>query len=195
MLRYDNYRDNRKWSDQYLPSVIKLCGYLFAERIFTISTPDEDMMRCSDLTWLKASDLELPSIAVRIRRPRFWEKYPFDFTLRARLSNGFKTEFEKIVVDGYGDILIYAHADSSVNRKLAHYWIIDLNLFRHYVNDGNIPKPKEIGNGDGTYFYPFDVRHMPSGVVMCGSDMDAAEYDIPVMTRPINFFKPCSMSL
>lgn len=185
-----DYTEDRSWSDQYLLAGIKLCGYLFAEKSFSVSPPDEDIKRCSDLTWIRTIEQDGKRIGMRIRKPDVWAKYPYDFTLRSKRTSGVKTEFEKIVTDGYGDILVYAHADENIPGKLAHHWIVDLAAFRMHFQSGQIKTPREKNNGDGTYFFPFDVRRMPTGVILFGSDAHLCHDKIATTPRPQQLFKP-----
>lgn len=186
----DDYVQDRKESDVYIPSAVSLLAYLFSKELFTESTPDDDMKKASDLTWLRSSDVGGKHIALRVRKADVWgmRDYRYDFTLRARRGNGVETEFSKIVVKGYGDYLLYAHADPGKPRRLAHHWLVNLERFRFFYYQGMIKPPKEISNGDGTYFYPFDVRKMPQGVVMYGSDAELCGDKITPTPKPRNLF-------
>lgn len=188
----DDYESDRKESDIYIPAATFLLGYLFAGKSFYVSSPDDDMKKASDLTWLKSSDTGGKSIALRVRKPDVWNtrQYKYDFTIRARRANGTRTEFAKIVEDGYGDYLLYAHACPVNQIKLAHHWLVDLDAFRRLFRNGSILLPKEVSNGDGTFFYPFDVRKMPDGVVMFGSDAELCGEKITPTPKPRNLFTP-----
>lgn len=168
----NDYESDRRDSDAYIPAACGLLAYLFSGELFIVSTPDEDMKKASDLKWLRSTDVGGKNIALRVRWPDVWDKYKYDFTIRARRKNGARTEFSKIVEDGHGDYLLYAHACPVNPRKLAHHWLINLQKFRECFCNGLIALPGERSNGDGTYFYPFDVRKMPNRVVMFGSDAD-----------------------
>ena len=150
------YDRNRAWSDRFLPHVKEIIGPHLLE-----VTPDQiDQQQAADLMVLTARDLR---IAVRVRRPGFAERYPYQFTIRAKLDSGAKTELSKIV-DGWGDWMLYGHSDAS-EQRLSAWWLLDLHAFRaalirHSTNGlkiscGNKP------NGDGTHFKWFDVRSFP----------------------------------
>lgn len=183
-----SYEFDRRDSDAYIPAACGLLAYLFSSELFVISSPDEDMKKASDLKWLRSTEVGGKTIAFRVRWPDVWENYKYDFTIRARRSNGTRTEFAKIVDDGCGDYLLYAHACPVQPRRLAHHWLIDLQAFRDAYLNGLIALPRERSNGDGTYFYPFDVRKMTHGVVMFGSDAELCGEKIAKTPKASDFF-------
>jgi hypothetical protein len=150
------YDSNRAWSDRFLPHVKEIIGPHLLE-----VTPDHiDQQQAADLMVLTARDLR---IAVRVRRPGYAEKYPYQFTIRAKLDSGAKTELSKIV-DGWGDWMLYGHSDLC-QRRLSAWFLIDLHAFRAGLIRQATNKFKiESGdkpNGDGTHFKWFDVRSFP----------------------------------
>jgi hypothetical protein len=152
-----SYTKNREWSDRFLPHVCRIIG----PHLLKI-TPDEiDQKQAADLMVLTARDLR---IAVRVRRPGFAERYPFEFTIRAKLDSGAKTELSKIV-DGWGDWMLYGHADEAQDLLCA-WWLIDLHSFRaaliRQATNGIKIKSGNMPNGDGTHFKWFDIRSFPS---------------------------------
>jgi len=170
------YEIQRKWSDQYVPAAQALLGYVFSKETFAVASFERDVKEATDLVWLESAKGNGKSLAFRIRKPEFWEKYPYDFTFRYRLKNGsLETEFKKIIEYGCGDYFLYAHADPSQPGRIAHHWIIDLNQFRFFYKHGIIKMTSEKPNGDGTWFLAFDVRNMPDGVVYCGSDAELCQ--------------------
>lgn len=148
------YDVNRTWSDQYLPQVKSI----ISEHLISVAPDALDQKQATDLLTLDAKDRR---IAVRVRRPGYGERYPYDFTLRSGLPSGAKTELAKIV-EGYGDWLMYAHADA--HGGLAGWWLIDLRAFRAALirrGQHGICMGEHV-NHDGTRFCWFDVRSFPS---------------------------------
>lgn len=88
------YLDNRLWSDQFLPEIQAIVG----QQLLQPSPELEDQTQATDLMMLDARDMR---IAARVRRPGYAKRYPYQFTLRAKLPSGEPTELGKIV-EGYG---------------------------------------------------------------------------------------------
>lgn len=94
-----NWRDDKKWSDIFLPEIKRILGeYLIGEPPI-----EEDMERNTDLVVLK---LETVRVGCRIRRAEYYDKYSDDFTIRYTRPNGTKTELTKII-EGWGDYFFY----------------------------------------------------------------------------------------
>lgn len=103
------YESDRRWSDKFIPAIKQIVG----PRLLSV-TPDEiDCKQAADLMVFTARDMK---IAARVRRPGFADKYPYEFTIRARRDSGAETELSKIV-NGWGDWLFYGHADAEDERK------------------------------------------------------------------------------
>lgn len=159
------YDKNRAWSDKFLPHVKQIVGPHLLE-----VTPDHiDQQQAADLMVLTARDLR---IAVRVRRPGFADRYPYEFTIRAKLESGAKTELSKIV-DGWGDWMLYGHSDTT-EQRLCAWWLLDLHAFRAALIRQSTNSFKILcgdkANGDGTYFKWFDVRSFPNSpqlVIAC----------------------------
>jgi len=151
------YIKNRQWSDCMIPQIKSIVGPLLLEP----APFERDAKEATDLIVLKAKDMR---IAARVRRPGYAERYPFQFTIRAHLGSGVKTEFAKIA-EGWGDWLFYGHADGA--DKIGLWWLIDLSAFRYALIMGGRDGMKDVSwqdcrNGDGTGFYAFDVRDFPA---------------------------------
>ena len=150
------YATNRRWSDQYLPQIKQI----IAEHLLTEAPDPLDWQGATDLLNM---DVKLRHIAVRVRRPGYADRYPFDFTIRSRLPSGSETELSKIV-NGHGDWMFYAHADGL--GGLARWWLIDLKAFRaaliRQATNGQRLRCGDRHNPDGTSFKWFDVRSFPS---------------------------------
>ena len=157
-----SYRDDRAWSDKYLPQVRNIIG----PKLLVTAPMEEDTKQSTDLLVLTARDMR---IGVRIRRPGFAERYPSQFTLRSSRDSGAETELSKIV-NGWGDWFFYGHA-SEGDVSLARWMLVDLDSFRaHLIRNKNPELTRSKGeisvgkmsNGDGTHFAWFDARTFPS---------------------------------
>lgn len=160
-----SYADNRAWSDQFIPEIARIVGpHLLVPAPFEM-----DAKQATDLIVLKARDM---TIAARVRRRGYLERYPYEFTIRSRLDSGTKTELSKIV-DGWADWMFYAHAGEQ-HGKLAAWFLIDLSAFRAaLIRDGVRRNPKitweEKPNGDGTHFVAFDLRIFEPSILVASS--------------------------
>lgn len=154
-----SYDFDRRWSDAFIPAIKKIVGPLLLEE----STFDVDTKQAADLVVLNARD---KMIAARIRRPGYAERYPFEFTIRAKRDSGAKTELEKIV-DGFGDWMLYGHA-SSTGADLCRWMVIDLDGLRAALIRKKAAWKKQ-SNGDGTHFVAFDVRSLPEYCLVASS--------------------------
>jgi hypothetical protein len=161
-----SYAKNRAWSDQFIPAIKAVVGpHLLVEASFEVDT-----QQAADLVVMRADNV---TIACRVRRPGYALDFPWDFTIRAKLDNGHKTEFSKII-DGWGDWMFYGHAGSEAS--LSRWFIVDLHKFRaelirdQYRSEPVLPDPRRpIPNGDGTYFLAYDVRCFRTGIVIASS--------------------------
>ena len=149
-----DYQRNRQWSDKFIRHFRMVAGYC----ITAVSSVEEDCQHNTDLIVLIARNVR---IACRVRRHKYFDMYPNEFTIRCRLGSGTRTELDKIR-DGWGDYLVYAFADEA-ERNFCAYRVIDLARFREALPGLTW---KETPNGDGTFFAAFDARNMPSGVVV-----------------------------
>ncbi|SDY75967.1 hypothetical protein [Citreimonas salinaria] len=151
-----DYATNRRWSDQYLPRVKQI----IAEHLLTEAPDPLDWHEATDLVTM---DVNLRHVAVRVRRPGYAQRYPFDFTVRSSLPSGAETELSKIV-NGHGDWMFYGHASAS-GDGIDAWWLIDLRAFRAALirrgMAGNGIRCGNRRNADGTCFTWFDVRSFP----------------------------------
>jgi hypothetical protein len=156
------YRENRDWSDAYIPEICKIVG----PRLLVTASFEVDTKQATDLILLKARDMR---IAARVRRPGYAARYPFEFTVRSRHDSGAKTEFAKML-EGFGDWMFYGHAHPQNAGEINRWMLIDLAKWREFLSRTNysggwapfaIPK----SNGDGTHFIAFDIRKMPEVVI------------------------------
>lgn len=156
------YKDDRRWSDRFIPTVKKLVAPFFC-----VETPFEvDAKEAADLFFL---DIRPKKIACRVRRAGFQDRYPYEFTVRSARDSGATTELEKII-DGEADFMFYGHAVNSHDSTIGNWFLIDLNQFRaalirHARTGGvNLSKSKK-SNGDGTHFVAYDLRSFPEKII------------------------------
>jgi len=153
------YDLDRRWSDAFIPAIKKIVGPLLLEE----SSFEVDTKQAADLVILNARD---KTIAARIRRNGYADRYPYEFTIRAKRDSGAKTELEKIV-DGFGDWMFYGHAND--NRVDIDRWmVIDLSGLRAALIRNKAPYQKQ-SNGDGTHFIAFDIRALPEYCLISAS--------------------------
>lgn len=166
-----SYADDRCWSDNYVGIISRLIGpYLL------VPAPIElDTKQATDLIVLRARDM---TIACRVRRFGYAEKYPYDITIRSKRDSGAKTELEKIV-EGWADWMFYGHATQDP-LSIYPWYLLDLHMWRReFIREGlrsALDKPtryrrviQKQSNGDGTHFVAFDIRRFPAEVIVAAS--------------------------
>ena len=107
------------------------------------------------------------TIACRVRRPGYAERYPNEFTVRSKLDNGHKTELAKLI-EGWGDWMFYGHAKDT---GVGSWMLIDLHLWRRALlvagfKEGWSRLAERRSNGDGTHFVAFDINKMPFDILV-----------------------------
>lgn len=158
------YASDRSWADGYIPALRTIVGPLLLEE----APLDHDTQQATDLIVFTARDMR---IGCRVRRPGYAERYPWQFTLRSTRENGVTTEISKII-DGWGDWLVYAHAADDALPIISRWFVLDLAVFRANLIRHDILRPRrtrEIANGDGTRFIPYDVREFSPRFVIAAS--------------------------
>ena len=104
-----SYQSDRSWSDQFLPQVRAIVGpHLLVPAPFEL-----DAKEATDLMVLRARDM---TIAVRLRRPGYADKYRYQFTIRSKRDSGSKTEMAKLL-EGWGDMFPQAMLKEIAERK------------------------------------------------------------------------------
>ncbi len=154
-----SYGSDRRWSDAFIPAIKHIVGPLLLEE----SSLEVDTQQAADLVILNARDKK---IAARVRRHGYANSYGYEFTIRSKRDSGAKTELEKIV-DGFGDWLFYGHADEN-GMDISRWMVVDLAYWRAALIRRKAPYKKQ-SNGDGTHFVAFDVRELPSDVLIASS--------------------------
>lgn len=170
-----SYRDDRVWSDRYLAIIRALVG----PHLLVPAPLELDNQQATDLIVLRARDM---TIAARVRRFGYAERFPWDITLRAKRDSGARTELEKIV-EGWADWMFYGHSSEDAGA-ISRWYLLDLHVWRReFIREGlrsALDKPAKYrrviqpqSNGDGTHFVAFDVRRFPVALVI------ASSHDIP----------------
>lgn len=150
-----NYRDDRTWSDRFIPAIKRIVGPFVLE----ISSVEADQEEASDLTIIKAEGI---SIACRVRRPGYAVRYGSQITFRYARPSGAKTEWEKIIFGGFADWMFYGHSNASED-DLELWWLVNLDALRWHVRNPARSIKRGFGvNPDGTRFAWIDLSTIPS---------------------------------
>ena len=166
-----SYQEDRRWSDQFIPEIKRLVG----PHLLGVSSFEQDTREAADLVVLRAN---LVTIACRVRRPGFADRYGNEFTIRSARTNGVTTELEKIV-NGWGDWMFYGHSDIS-ESGFDLWWLLDLSAWRaHLIREkmvgGRRIRRGQKSNFDGaTEFVWFDITSFVGepNLVLAGSVME-----------------------
>lgn len=162
------FRNDFDWQLKYLEPIQHIVGPL----LLVPAKFERDAKEATDMLVLTARDMR---IGCRIRRAGYADKYPWDFTIRSQRDSGAKTELAKIT-EGWGDWLFYGHAEHDELPTLARWFVINLAAWRAQMIRAEKPgNPRQIPNGDGTYFVAFDVRKFVAYPPICV----ASSHDIP----------------
>jgi hypothetical protein len=142
------YTCDRAWSDHFIDPIRRIVGpHLLVPSSFEVDTKE-----AADLVVLRGrGDL---TVAARVRRHGYAERFPNDFTIRSDRATGTRTELAK-VLDGFGSVLFYGHQASPDDYAIGRWLLIDLDAFRQRYADGWTGRT--LGNGDGTWFRAFDI--------------------------------------
>ena len=145
-----NYKINRIWSDNFMPSVKSILG----RAIIKESSFKQDTEQGFDL--ITPNSIK---IACRVRDYDRYKNYTQEFTIRSRSLHGKKTEIHKILA-GFGDWMFYGFAHGN---EVIRWSIIDLDVFRdNYECVDHIEKR----NHDGTRFYAFKIGTFPEEIII-----------------------------
>ena len=150
------YDADRRWSDAFIPAIKKIVGPLLLEE----SSFEVDTQQAADLVVMNARD---KTIACRVRRCGYADRYGYEFTIRAKRDTGAKTELEKIV-DGFGDWRFYGHAAED-GMNVSRWMVISLPALRAAIIRKQAVPIKQ-SNSDGTHFVAFDVRALPESCLV-----------------------------
>jgi len=155
-----SYQSNREWSDKYLGQIKTIIGpHLLEESSFEIDT-----QQATDLVMINGKTKD---IACRVRKPGYFDKYKYEFTIRSSNKYGNNTEFLKII-KGFADWAFYGHVDNS--NKIHSWYLINLDVFRSdlirrqgfvklYTND-------QTNGPNDTQFKAFDIRSFSKNILI-----------------------------
>jgi len=149
----DTYKDNRKFSDQFLPEIQQiLVPYLMGPADIQYDTKE-----ATDLMMIDAKDKR---IACRVRRDDAM-KWRHQFTIRYRSQVQTYSELHKIAW-GFGDWLFYGIANKE-ETALQRWCIVCLRAFRYHrqMSTDQISSGVIQNTGDPTQFMWFDLRTFP----------------------------------
>ena len=170
------YQSDRAWSEPFIPEMRRLIG----PHLLVPSSLEEDRLQATDLVILRGRDM---TIACRIRRPGYAERFPDQFTIRSRRDNGTVTELDKII-DGWGDWLFYGHATGQ-GVQIAPWWVLNLDAFRSQLirsKSRTAIRWDDIPNGDGTWLRWFQISsflpHPPLVVAQSESVVSTLSNDL-----------------
>lgn len=164
-----SWKAEKAWSDKFLVDIKRILGeYLIGE-----PPREEDAERNTDLMVLR---MDAVRIGCRVRRHKYYAAYNGEFTIRAGLPSGAKTELTKII-EGWGDYFFYGFANEG--QTGLHAWALaDLKAFRLWfnrylvLNNGRVPG-KEQGNTDGSStFIAFSWKDFPTNFLVASDGID-----------------------
>jgi len=157
----NNYNKQRHWSDQFLPQVKKVlsCG-----RADVNITPFiVDVKQAADLVIEPDTNYnESDYVAVRLRKSKFADKYPYEFTVRYQYTAGHKTEYGKIM-EGYANIMFYGFI---IGNSIARWIILDMDCFRAEAEKDYIIKEHKFNTDGINSFLAFDVRSFKTKIIL-----------------------------
>lgn len=150
------YEKDRSWSDLMIDEIRRIVG----PQLLKPTPLEMDREQAADLYVFTAANM---TIAARVRRPGFVERYPYEFTIRSCRESGAVTEMSKII-DRWGDWFFYGHAD--IANVITNWWLIDLHSFRaalirHRRHTQVRLSFSKQSNHDGTHFFAYDLRSFP----------------------------------
>jgi len=152
--------NNFDYGRQFLPTIKNILGPI----VFEEAPPEMDMREATDLVVLKARDMR---VGCRVRRPHYWDKYGWQFTIRSQSYSGLPTELDKII-QGWGDWLFFGFQHSERSISILRWYVIDLHHFRAHLIQGTDCCPGiDIPNGDGTCFAAWDIRNFADTPPLC----------------------------
>ena len=131
----NKYEEQRQWSDSYIPTVsriiINCLGLDPNVWHIKVTSFDQDTKEAADLI-LTDGDEEF-MIALRLRNAMYMKQYPLDFTIRREYTEGYKTEFEKIM-EGFADMMFYGFRDGN---RVVRWVFLSMDAFRleHHYSD------------------------------------------------------------
>ena len=149
------FKHNWNFQEQYIDQV---CNIIKANAMnivdVSISTPEDDMKRATDLKVTISSG----DVAVRIRRSKYNYR---DITIRA-YKNGYKTELHKLR-EGYGDFYLYAW-ENKEQTGIDEYVLFDINKARALFEENKTITMNRDGNS-GFVTYTIDAINQQGAII------------------------------
>ena len=144
------FGDDFRWQSQFVSTIQRIVGPF----LIVPSPLQVDCHEATDFMVLLGRDIR---IAARVRRASCLQRWPAfanEFTIRSHRTNGVRTEWAKVIEDGYADWMFYGH-HTGVGRRVYPWMLVDLSVLRGlYAEHGDeIIKQRHISNGDGTFFH------------------------------------------
>lgn len=175
------WQKNKEWSDRFLPEIKGILG------LHLIGEPpqEEDAKRNTDLMVLR---MEAVRIGCRVRRHEFLAKYLGEFTIRASVPSGNKTELAKII-EGWGNYFFYGFCDEA-EKVLSAWTLLDLNAFRLWHScrlvalGGKQPGNTKRNRDGSSGFYVFRWADMPDGAIIAASTALPVKSSMPTVVPP-----------
>lgn len=154
------YASNLSWSERFLPEL----KAIFANEMIVPAPTLKDQREATDMMLITVRPGS--TLGCRVRRPDAFavDRYRGQITFRLSTRHGGRSEFAKIVDDGFCDWYLYAFGDSTSGRIFA-YRFVDLAAFRQAWRDGVVRYEDKDNGPDDTMFRAVVVSSLPSGVV------------------------------
>ncbi len=162
------WEQQKAWSDRFLPEIKAILG----QHLIGEPPVAEDTERNTDLMVLR---MEAVRIGCRIRKIGYLRHYGDEFTIRAELPTGTKTELAKII-EGWGDYFFYGFADS-YETHLIKWTLADMRVFRGAYSRMIASPSASIAlkkNADGSKFAAFRWSVFPPELVVATAERVAA---------------------
>lgn len=166
------YAHDREWELKQQPHVQAILQGLFIRpATFVLDTKEATDWNVLNVRGGESRGRPINAIATRVRRPNnFWQRtfglpvyWGQEFTLRLRRDNGVKTEWHKVMKDGFGDLLLYAHVQ---RERILHWGAYDLEVFRAHESRASFI---DRDNHDGTHFRAYRIDSFPDEIVWAAS--------------------------
>ena len=198
-MKNNNYKDNRKWSDEIMPQVMEIFLTLMPQNSgweIRETTKETDMTEAADLILFNTITGAECRIGSRVRDTYALENWPTEFTIRHAYTAGHKTEYTKVGEDGHCDMNFYGFV---VDGVIVRWLIINFNEFRNqheFIDGVLVPMPhlkySLQKNEDGTNdFFAYDINSFKNldNLVVAHSpgyfnDMEKKEFPgVPIFYR------------
>lgn len=167
------FAENYRWQQRFYEPVKEIVG----KHLIAPAPLELDRNECADFMLVVSGDWKL---VCRVRNAsryaqRQLECYHRQATFRSRSRFGRRTEWQRIMKDGYGHWMFYGWGHSDL--RIWPWWLIDLDVLRdlHHHYGDTLLSEADRSNGDGSRFHAINpgrvarVYRRPDLVV--GSDV------------------------